>query len=68
MFAIEESNRLAKVQRDAGPARSKNVMDPRLRLNFETDLRIVLTWDTDDTDMDLGWSSPSGEQAMYSIT
>ncbi|MBX7185552.1 MAG: DUF2135 domain-containing protein [Vicinamibacteria bacterium] len=67
VFAIEESNRiLAKVQRDAGPGAIKNVMDPRLRLNFETDLRIVLTWDTDDTDMDLWVVEPSGEQAMYS--
>ena len=69
LFAIEESNRiLARLARDGGAGEIKAAigMDPRFRQNLETDLRIVLTWDTNDTDMDIWVVEPSGEQAMYS--
>jgi uncharacterized protein YfaP (DUF2135 family) len=41
-------------------------MDPRLRKLLDVDVRIVLTWDTDNTDMDLWVTEPSGERCYYS--
>lgn len=40
--------------------------DERLRKLLDLDLRIVLTWDADMTDIDLHVTEPSGEQALYS--
>jgi uncharacterized protein YfaP (DUF2135 family) len=41
-------------------------VDPRLVKLLDTDLRIVLTWDTDQTDMDLWVVEPTGEKCFYS--
>jgi len=41
-------------------------VDDRLRKLLDLDLRIVLTWDADMTDVDLHVTEPSGEHAMYS--
>ena len=41
-------------------------LDPRLRQPLDLDVRIVLTWDTDLTDMDLWVTEPSGEKCFYS--
>ena len=40
-------------------------LDPRLIALFDTDLRILLEWNTDHTDMDLWVDEPSGERAIY---
>jgi Ca-activated chloride channel family protein len=40
-------------------------IDPRLRINMPLDVRVVLTWDADNTDMDLHVTDPSGEVASY---
>jgi uncharacterized protein YfaP (DUF2135 family) len=40
-------------------------VDPRLIKNLDVDIRIVLTWDTDLTDMDLWVIEPSWEKAYY---
>ncbi|MDR0652907.1 MAG: DUF2135 domain-containing protein, partial [Synergistaceae bacterium] len=40
-------------------------IDPRLRGNYPLDLRVVLTWDTDNTDIDLHVTDPNGEEAFY---
>ena len=40
-------------------------IDPRLRGNYPLDLRVVLTWDTDNTDIDLHVIDPNGEEAFY---
>lgn len=40
-------------------------LDPRLRKRLDVDVRIVLTWDTDLTDIDLWVIEPSGEQCYY---
>jgi tetratricopeptide (TPR) repeat protein len=63
--AIEEANRiLAVLERDlAFPV--SGLLDERLRGLLDTDLRIVLTWDTDSTDMDLWVTEPSGEKCYY---
>lgn len=41
-------------------------LDPRLIAALDVDLRIVLEWNTDGTDMDLWVDEPNGERAMYS--
>jgi uncharacterized protein YfaP (DUF2135 family) len=41
-------------------------LDPRLIALLDTDLRILLEWNTDHTDMDLWVDEPSGERAIYS--
>jgi uncharacterized protein YfaP (DUF2135 family) len=44
----------------------RNPFDPRLVKLLDPDLRIVLTWDTDNTDIDLHVLEPSGEECFYS--
>ena len=40
-------------------------IDPRLLKNLALDLRAVLTWDADNTDIDLWVTDPNGEKAYY---
>ena len=40
-------------------------IDPRLIKNLPLDLRVVLTWDADNTDIDLWVTDPNGEKAFY---
>ena len=40
--------------------------DPRLADNLASDLRVVLSWDADNTDMDLWVTGPDGEPVYYS--
>ncbi len=40
-------------------------IDPRLLKNLSLDLRVVLTWDADNTDIDLWVTDPDGEKAYY---
>jgi Ca-activated chloride channel family protein len=40
-------------------------VDPRVRRSLPLDLRVVLTWDADNTDIDLWVTDPSGEKAYY---
>ncbi|MDR1133686.1 MAG: DUF2135 domain-containing protein, partial [Synergistaceae bacterium] len=40
-------------------------IDPRLIGNYPLDLRVVLAWDTDNTDIDLHVIDPNGEEAFY---
>jgi len=40
-------------------------IDPRLVKNLPLDLRVVLTWDADNTDIDLWVTDPNGEKAFY---
>lgn len=61
---IELNNILDKAQR-AGEEDLPYV-DPRLIKNLEVDVRIILTWDADLTDIDLWVIEPSGEKAFYS--
>ncbi|MDH5823670.1 VIT domain-containing protein [Luteimonas sp. RD2P54] len=39
--------------------------DPRLLRNLPLDLRVVLGWDSDNSDMDLWVTDPNGEKAYY---
>jgi Flp pilus assembly protein TadD len=40
-------------------------IDPRLLKNLPLDLRVVLAWDADNTDIDLWVTDPNGERAYY---
>lgn len=41
-------------------------MDLRLLKNMPLDLRVILTWDADNSDMDLWVTDPNGEKCFYS--
>ncbi|TAN63495.1 MAG: DUF2135 domain-containing protein, partial [Magnetospirillum sp.] len=61
LIALEELNALAtryKIPVVSG-------MDPRLIRVLPTDLRVVLTWDADNSDMDLWVVDPNDEKAYY---
>ncbi|MEZ5437695.1 MAG: VIT domain-containing protein [Lysobacteraceae bacterium] len=63
LIALTELNAIvanAKTTLDAGR------LDPRLRRNLPLDLRVVLTWDADNSDMDLWVTDPNGEKCFYS--
>jgi uncharacterized protein YfaP (DUF2135 family) len=40
-------------------------LDERLIAMLDVDLRVVLEWNTDETDMDLWVDEPTGERAIY---
>ncbi len=67
VIALEEANRIAsRLERRA--ARADWPLDDRLRQLLDVDVRVVLTWDTDLTDMDLWVTEPSGQQCSYRST
>ncbi len=67
VIALEEANRMiAILERDPGFGPVEIPIDARLRHSLAMDLRVVLTWDTDLTDMDLWVVEPSGEKCFYS--
>ena len=41
-------------------------LDMRLLKNLPVDVRVILTWDADNTDMDLWVTDPKGEKCIYS--
>lgn len=41
-------------------------IDPRLIKNLPLDLRVIMTWDADNSDMDLWVTDPNGERCFYS--
>ncbi|MBX7248838.1 MAG: hypothetical protein K1X35_07240 [Caulobacteraceae bacterium] len=63
MIALMEANRILPRVRDFG---GTVALDSRLADLLDTDLRIILEWNTDHTDMDLWVDEPSGERAIYS--
>jgi hypothetical protein len=65
VIALVEANRIQSLLERAGRARPWP-LDARLRRLLDFDLRVVLTWDTDQTDMDLWVVEPTGERCLYS--
>lgn len=61
LISLGELNALA--------ARAKTLdlsrVEPRLMRNLPVDMRVVLTWDADNSDMDLWVTDPNGEKAFY---
>ena len=69
IFALEELNALAawtKAQTwPDGTAPELPDLPAKFRQNLDTDLRIVMSWDADNTDVDIHVVEPSGEEAYY---
>jgi len=61
LIALTELNALAA----RTPKLTLSRVDVRLRRNLPLDLRTVLTWDADNTDIDLWVTDPNGESAYY---
>lgn len=60
LIALDELTRLIARERVDASA-----IDPRLRHAMPLDLRVVLSWDSDNSDMDLWVTDPNGERAYY---
>lgn len=50
----------------AGHPLDTRALDSRLQRNLPLDLRVVLTWDADNSDLDLWVTDPNDEKAYYS--
>ena len=61
VVALEELNALIARTHPPGPP----PVDQRLIKNLDVDVRIVMSWDADATDVDLHVVEPSGEEAAY---
>jgi hypothetical protein len=65
MTALAELNALvAKAARAGRPVDTAGI-DPRLLKNLPLGLRVVLSWDADNTDIDLHVTDPDGQVAYY---
>jgi hypothetical protein len=64
VVALMEVNHLVARMKTLGL--TQTVLDPRLTALLTVDIRAVLEWNTDKTDMDLWVDEPTGEQAIYS--
>ncbi|WP_313342825.1 VIT domain-containing protein [Stenotrophomonas sp.] len=60
LIALDELTTLVARERVDASA-----IDPRLRRAMPLDLRVVLSWDSDNSDMDLWVTDPNGERAYY---
>ncbi|WP_052756208.1 VIT domain-containing protein [Lysobacter capsici] len=62
-IALAELNAIAAAH--PGQVDTRRI-DPRLSRNLPLDLRVVLSWDSDNSDMDLWVTDPNGEKCFYS--
>ena len=62
LTALDELNALIAT---ADTAVDVNRFDTRLMRNLPVDLRVALSWDADNTDIDLWVTDPNGEKAYY---
>lgn len=62
LIALAELNAIVAT---CGESLDLSRIDPRLVKNLPLDLRVVLTWDADNTDIDLWVTDPNGERAYY---
>jgi tetratricopeptide (TPR) repeat protein len=62
---MEANDIAAKVQRLPRLHDFHNPIDARLQKNLDCDVRVVMTWDADQTDIDLWVTEPSGEKCFY---
>lgn len=66
LIALAELNAIVARNNAAGkPALDTSAMDARLLRNLPLDVRTVLTWDADNTDIDLWVIDPNGEKVFY---
>ncbi|MBI3067568.1 MAG: DUF2135 domain-containing protein [Betaproteobacteria bacterium] len=65
LIALAELNAIVAEAERAGVTLDVSHVDPRFLKNLPLDLRVVLTWDADNTDIDLWVTDPNGEKAYY---
>ncbi|MBQ7190847.1 MAG: DUF2135 domain-containing protein, partial [Kiritimatiellae bacterium] len=69
IFAVEEYNALIAWSdaQDWGKVENPRLekLDKRLQGVLDCDMRVVMSWDADETDIDLHVTEPSGEEAFY---
>ncbi len=63
LFALEESNAMLEAAKKAGV--TKIPLDKEFIRPVDVDVRIVMTWSADNTDIDLHVIEPSGEKVFY---
>ena len=68
VIALEELNALIawSGRQEWSKAPTVPNLDERLRKNLDMDIRIVMSWDADATDVDLHVLEPSGQEAFFS--
>ncbi len=65
MIALAEMNAIIATATTRSVAIDTSRIDARLLKNLPLDLRAVLTWDADNSDMDLWITDPNGEKCYY---
>jgi Ca-activated chloride channel family protein len=65
LIAIGELNAIVATRNSAQHPLDLSHVDPRLLKNLPLDLRAVMTWDADNSDMDLWVTDPSGEKCYF---
>jgi tetratricopeptide (TPR) repeat protein len=69
VIALMEANRiLSRLGRIPNLGEVPTAIDPRLRRPLDLDVRIVLTWDADATDVDLWVTEPTGTKCFYQLS
>ncbi|WP_169457932.1 VIT domain-containing protein [Ottowia thiooxydans] len=69
LIALAEMNAIiARHTAAGGKALDLSSIDPALTINMPLDLRAVLTWDADNTDIDLHVIDPNGEEVSFART
>lgn len=68
LISLMEANHIVARLRELGLSDEvlAQKLDPRLTALLAVDIRVILEWNTDKTDMDLWVDEPSGERAIYS--
>ncbi|KRA74617.1 hypothetical protein ASD78_13770 [Lysobacter sp. Root667] len=66
--ALIALNELNAIVATSGKPLDTSAMDRRLLRNLPLDLRAVLSWDSDNSDMDLWVTDPNGERCFYQHT
>jgi len=65
LIALVELNAIVDAARRDGRVLDIGFIDPRLLRAMPLDLRVVLAWDADNTDVDLHVVDPNGEEVYY---
>ena len=65
LIAVGELNAVAATHNSVAHPLDLSRVDPRLIKNLPLDLRVVMGWDADNSDMDLWVTDPSGEKCFY---
>ena len=65
LIALAELNAVHERARAAGRSLDVSAIDARLLRNLPFDIRVVLAWDADNTDVDLHVIDPNGEEVYY---